>query len=226
ASAVRAPAHPVSSRRQEVTSLDENRSQQRSPQGTPEGTIWVSETLRNGATAGAGAAPEKEKEEKVSVFWRVFGGTILSLVALAVVTLYNQTSSSIHDVRTELGYLNKDLRKDMTRLSEGHADLVKKDEFSTRMRSVWDNMKELRSDNTVVTALKERTAALEQQIRAADEDRKELVRELQKLREARGADEERKELVRELQRLRERLALVEGKQPAGAPVKPAVHKDQ
>ena len=206
--------------------MDENRNQQRAPQATPEGTIWVSETLRNGAASGAGAAPEKEKEEKVSVFWRVFGGTILSIVALAVVTLYNQMSASIGEVRNELGYLNKDLRKDMARLSEGHADLVKKDEFGTRMRSVWDSLKELRSDNTVVTALKERTGVLEQQIRTADEERKELVRELQKLREARAADEERKELVRELQRLRERLAVVEGKQPAGSPIKPAVHKDE
>src|SRR5262245_28409618 len=179
--------------RQEVTSLEENRNQQRSGQPTPEGTIWVSETLRNGAGVGQATSAEKpEKEERISVFWRIFGGTILSIVALVVVTLYNQLTASVSELRNELGYLNKDLRKDLNRLGETHADLVKKDEFSTRMRSVWDNIKEVRNDNTVVTSLKERTAALEQQLKAAEDDRKELARELARLREAKAVEQDRK----------------------------------
>lgn len=206
--------------------MDENRNQQRATSQPPDGTIWVSETLRNGAMAGQ-AAPEKgEKEEKVSAFWRIFGGTVLSIMALVVITLFNQMNSSIGELRAELGYLNKDLRKDLTRLGEGHADLVKKDEFSTRMRSVWDSIKELRSDNTIVTSLKERTAALEQQLKTAEEDRKVLARELTQLREAKAVEQDRKELVRELQQLRERLAAMEGKQPAGLPLKPAVLREQ
>lgn len=204
--------------------MDENRNQQRASPQAPDGTIWVSETLRNGAAAGP-AAPEKgEKEEKVSAFWRIFGGTVLSIMALVVVTLFNQMNSSIGEVRAELSYLNKDLHKDMTRLGEGHADLVKKDEFSTRTRSIWDSIRELRADSTAITSLKERTTSLEQQLKTAEEDRKELAREMTRLREAKAVEQDRKELVRELQHLRERLATVEGRQPAGAPVKPAVHK--
>ena len=37
----------------------------------------------------------------MSLFWRVFGGTILSIVALAAVTLYNNLSNGISDLRAE-----------------------------------------------------------------------------------------------------------------------------
>ena len=45
---------------------------------------------------------EGRNEEKISIFWRVFGGTILSIVALAVITLYNSISSNISDLRNEV----------------------------------------------------------------------------------------------------------------------------
>jgi predicted nucleic acid-binding Zn-ribbon protein len=52
---------------------------------------------------------------------------------------------------------------------------------------------------------------------------KELVRELQHLRELKAIEDDRKDLVRELQRLRERLAALEGKQAGGTTVRTAGH---
>ena len=81
----------------------------------------MAETLRNGAGRDV-AAPPAKGEEKISVFWRVFGGTILSIVALVVITVYQQFSSSLAE-----------LRNDMIRSNEARAELLKKDEFNSRM---------------------------------------------------------------------------------------------
>jgi hypothetical protein len=204
--------------------LAENRSEQR---GTPQlpSTPVVAETLRSVASASGPneAAPARE-EARISLFWRVFGGTLLSIAALVGVTVYQQVTNGLNDLRAELGHLNNDLRKDMSRLSETEADLVKKDDYNGRLRSVWDGIKELQTDKATVTALKERTAVLQELFKAAEEERKDLARQLQQLREVKAGEEDRKELLRELQRLRERLALVEGRQQ-GASVKPAVHRE-
>src|SRR5207245_11060665 len=82
--------------------------------GTP---AVAMETLR-AATAAAGLPRTPEKgEERVSWFWRVFGGTLLSLAGLVVMTLYQQFTNGLHDLRTDLNHLN-----------EARGDLIKKDE--------------------------------------------------------------------------------------------------
>ena len=67
------------------------------------GEVAALETARSAAESGAdrGAEPKKD-EEHISVFWRVFGGTILSIVALVSITLFNNMASSITELRTEL----------------------------------------------------------------------------------------------------------------------------
>jgi hypothetical protein len=136
----------------------------------------LSETLRNGTAAG-GATPTKG-EERISLFWRVFGGTLLSIGALVVVTVYQQFSNSLFE-----------LRNDMIHLNEARADLVKKDDFNTRMTSVWNSMKDLQTATNAVTSLRERTMLLEQQLKEAESERKELTREVQKLRDRVAATE-------------------------------------
>ena len=76
-----------------------------------------------------------------------------------------------------------DLRTGLNRLNESRGDLVKADDFNNRMTSVWNGIKDLQVEKANVTALKERSVLLEQQVKVADEERKELTRELQKLRE-------------------------------------------
>ena len=133
-------------------------------------TAAASETLRNGAAAGAAA--QGKGEERLSLFWRVFGGTLLSIAALVIVTVYQQFSNCLLE-----------LRNDMIHLNESRADLLKKDEFNNRMNSVWSSMKDLQTAETALTGLRERSALLEQQLKAAEDERKELTRQLQQLRE-------------------------------------------
>jgi hypothetical protein len=188
--------------------MGENRNEERSQQ-VP---ILAAETLRQTATAVGTAQPAKS-EERGSSFWRIFGGTLLSIAALVVLTLCQHFNSSLNDLRNDLGHLsdelrkdlghlNTDLRKDLTRLSESQTDLVKNQEFNTRTHSLWDAVKELQGLQAAVTALKERAVLQDQEQKARDE---------------------RKELVREIQALRERLATMEGRQTSNGAVKTAVH---
>lgn len=130
-------------------------------------------------------APPVRGEERISVFWRVFGGTLLSIAALVCITFVQQFSNSLGELRANLTHLN-----------ESRGDLVKNEDFNNRMTAVWNNLKELQGANVGVVALKERSALLEQQLKTAED--------------------ERKELAHELQRLRERIAVVEGRQAATA----------
>lgn len=179
-------------------------------------------------------------DEKVSLFWRVFGGTILSIAALIGITLYNNQASSITELRAEV-----------SRLNDARAESVKKEEFNSRTQSIWDRMQQLQEMRLMVTSLKEqmngigeksvdikavqdKLTLLEQRLKVAEDDHKALAKAenaltaLEQKAAARDAqfktaEDDRKELARQLQDLRERLAKIEGmtetkptpKSPAG-----------
>jgi hypothetical protein len=198
--------------------------------------VLATETLRRASTGHhhPRKGPGKD-EERISVFWRVFGGTLLSIAALVAITLYNNFNSTVTD-----------LRKDLNNQIETRVDLIKKDEFNSRLTLVWNALKEMQAGSGAVTALTERSKSLEQQLKTGEDDRKDLHRQLEeqrraaeeerkdwtrkledqrkageeerkeyarKLEDQRKANEdERKDFSRELQKLGERLAAVEGRQ--------------
>jgi hypothetical protein len=182
-------------------------------------TLALAETLRVGADAGARPA---KGEDRVSLFWRICGGTVLSILALAAVTVYQQINASLNELRNDFG-----------RLSESNADMVKKEEFNTRLTTVWNSIKELQATPAAVTALKEQAALVEQQLKAEQEHREATGKELEGLNSAvtvlkerailqeqqARQEQERRELVRELQQLRERLANLEGRQTTTSPAR-------
>jgi len=113
------------------------------------GKLVLSETMRSAAESSGSkqAQPEKE-EEHISLFWRVFGGTILSISALVIMTLYNNLSSSITDLRTELNHSQ-----------QAQADLVKKDDFNTRSTSLYERIRTLDALKADLEGLRERVTA-------------------------------------------------------------------
>jgi DNA repair exonuclease SbcCD ATPase subunit len=110
------------------------------------GTLAAAETLRSAAESSAKPAETKGDDHHVSVFWRVFGGTILSIVALAAVTLYNNLSSGISDLRNELN-----------REREARAGLVKKEDSDTRTKTMYDRIRGVEGYKVEIEALRERT---------------------------------------------------------------------
>jgi chromosome segregation ATPase len=113
------------------------------------GRLLVSETLRSSAeSSGSKQAEPKQDEEHMSLFWRVFGGTILSISALVVMTLYNNMSSGITDLRAELN-----------REQQARAELVKKEEFNTRSTNIYDRLRSHDGLKADLEGLRERVAA-------------------------------------------------------------------
>jgi hypothetical protein len=216
--------------------MADSRNQQRTPLQAPETPILAAETLRHAIPDTEPCLPPKG-EERISAFWRICGGTLLSITALVALTVCQHFNSSLNELRSDLGRLNEDLRKDLShlgtdlrkdlnRLGEAQGDLVKKDEYNIRMKSVWDSIKELRDDKAGLNALRERSGFTDQRLKVEEDERKELAREVQRLREVKAGDDSRKELLGELQRLRERVAAVEGRHTSDPGLKPAVHRPE
>jgi DNA repair exonuclease SbcCD ATPase subunit len=106
----------------------------------------MAETTRSSTSSPAHAT--RQDDEKLSLFWRVFGGTILSIIALGAITLYNNLSSSIAELRGELN-----------RERETRAEMVKKDEFNSRGNSQSDRIRTLEGLKAEFEGLKERASA-------------------------------------------------------------------
>jgi hypothetical protein len=127
------------------------------------------------------------RRQKISLFWQVFGGTIVSIVALVITTVYSQMTTT-----------ESDLRKDLNRVQ---VDLVRKDEFNTRLTALWNSIKEQQMTCNSLINLNERAKILvgnvSDQIKTGDEHRKDLQRKIE-------------ELTQRLQVLAERLANIEG----------------
>ena len=155
----------------------------------PAGVLLATEPLRAAHAPAAPPYPPQRAEDRAAMFWRICGGTLLSIAALACTVAYQQLSGSISELRVALN-----------RLNETNADLVRKDELNNRVTTIWSGIKELSSSVGAVNGLRERSLLLEQQVKAGEE--------------------ERKEMAREIKRLSERLAAVEGRQALALPPKP------
>jgi DNA repair exonuclease SbcCD ATPase subunit len=185
-------------------------SQSRNDRQSPllPGTPILSELLRQ-STEPAKEASEGKDEGKMPVFWRVFGGTVLSIAALVMMTAYQSLNGGIADMRSDIGRLDAEMRKDVGRLNDTQGDLVKKEEMNSRLQLVWTSIRELQDDRKDLITLKERCQAVAGMVQEGQRQRDQLSQEIQRLREQQAADEERRALVKELGQLRERLAGLE-----------------
>lgn len=129
-------------------------------------------------------------DSRHSLLWRISAGTLLSIGGMVLITIYQNLNGGLNEVRNDLKHLT---------VTSG--DQVKKDELHNRITPLWTTIKELQAAKEAGAVRDGRMTYLEQQLKAGDE--------------------ERRELVRQLQRLRERLATVEGRQAITPPVDPS-----
>ena len=124
------------------------------------GSLAMFETARSAANQpGRGAAAEKKDDEMMSLFWRVFGGTILSIAALVAITLFNNTTSAIND-----------LRNDIAREREARGGLVKKEDVDARIKTQYDRIRTVEGYKAEIEAIKERVAGNAATVEAARKD--------------------------------------------------------
>jgi hypothetical protein len=151
--------------------LSANRPDQRqdaSASRSDDSVVLAAETLRDKRTAAEPTAPKGE--DRVTWFWRICGGTVLSVVALAVVTVYNQFNTALADLRSAVN-----------QAVASQADLVQKEEFSGRLTSVWNSIKEAQGLRETVTALKERALVMDQKNKEDDLKAEALAKDVQTL---------------------------------------------
>ncbi|MBX9584842.1 MAG: hypothetical protein K2X87_31445 [Gemmataceae bacterium] len=176
----------------------------------PDGTPVVAETLRAVAAAHQrDAAPAPKDEEKMSVFWRVFGGTILSIAALVSITLYNNLQSGITELRAELAREREATaglakKEDLDKEREARAAFAKKDDLDARLTKQYERIRAVEGFKADLEALRERVAG---NTAAAEAARRETAG-LELLKERVAAVEALKKEVAGLDLVRERLAAV------------------
>lgn len=123
-------------------------------------TAVAAESLRSAAApkvAPAGASDE----HKISVFWRVFGGTILSIVALVAITLFNSIQSSISELRADAARAREALasmvkREDLDREREARAGLAKKEDVDARIKTQYERIRAIEAYKVDIEAAKDR----------------------------------------------------------------------
>jgi hypothetical protein len=137
--------------------------------------------------------------------------------------LYSQLSNRIEN-------LSDSLAKKAESLSD---NLVKKQEFFDSRKALWDQLQGQRKETLDGDKeLRQRCISLEVQLKASDDRAKDLIRDIQVLRDTlasfntlrdttirldqqfRDSKEERARLMQDLQQVRERLASVEGQTSA------------
>lgn len=137
----------------------------------PAAGVLTAEAFRGAAEATRAPVVVARPEEKVSLFWRVFGGTLLSVAALVVLTVYQQFANGLNE-----------LRNNMNHVHETQADLLKKDEFNTRATSMWNAINQVGNQvKEEVPAQKTRLTSLEAQLQSLQQERKELAQQVQAL---------------------------------------------
>lgn len=143
------------------------------------------ETLRSAGKRSPAVTPTPRKE-KISLFLQVFGGTMVSLVGLGIITAYTQITTT-----------ETDLRRDINQIQ---SDLVRKEEFNTRLMVLWSSIKELQASNASLMSLNEHAKHLDQSVSAQGKTSEEQYLEMQRKHD---------QINQRLQSLAERLAVIE-----------------
>lgn len=117
------------------------------------------ETVRSAA-----APPTAGDDSKISVFWRVFGGTILSIVALVSITLFNSIQSAISELRADAARAREALasavkREDLDRERESRASMAKKEDVDARVKTIYERIRTIEGYKGDIEAVKERASA-------------------------------------------------------------------
>jgi hypothetical protein len=148
------------------------------------------------AAAPLAEPTKKSDDEKMHIFWRVFGGAILSVTAFAGFTLYNTLTNNIAELRGEAGRVKEEAVALRTRSEDNRREI--------------DSIKERLSKHRLELDAAKKEAAV-----AADGVKKDAGTATEALRKDLATVE--KELLRDLKEVREKIARLEGQQ---TPIKP------
>jgi chromosome segregation ATPase len=156
------------------------------------------------------------EDENIPLWIRIFGGSILSITFLCVITLTGYIVTNINSLQSQVNLIN--------------TDMITKKDFQDRQKSLWDLFK---TDSDMMALLKEKMNLLDQaakdrqttmdkyEIKISDQNKNiEIInKEIASLKEKSNSienqivqmREESKNLQNSIQAFRERVAAIEGK---------------
>ncbi|MGL4552177.1 MAG: hypothetical protein ACRC33_13435 [Gemmataceae bacterium] len=164
------------------------------------------------AEPAADAPVPAEADPPHSLPWKTLSVAGVVVALLVVFGVYTGVQRQLSLLNADAASLARDLRGELGALSKEYVGLVKKEEHSTRMKNVWDTVKELRADRTDLTMMKERCTVMLDLFKASEADRKDFEDQIRKLRERSRGDEEKKDLERQIRFIKERVGQLEGRQ--------------
>jgi signal transduction histidine kinase len=128
--------------------------------------------------AAAAAAPtptKKSDDEKVHIFWRVFGGAIISVAAFAGFTLYNTLTSNLAELRVENSRLREDVTTFRTRADDNRREIDAMKERLSKYRLEMDAAK--KDAGTATEGVRKDVTTVEKELqKALTEVREKLAR--------------------------------------------------
>lgn len=129
-------------------------------------------------------------------FWKIFGGTVVGMITLLLVTIFgnlrNEMSDNKHELSTQINELRADIRQDRDSFGSFKERLVGVEQSYSK-EQVQGLVQSLTTLTETVNSQKEKLAAMETGVSSTKEDIKVV-------------HEEYKELSKQLQEVREKVA--------------------
>jgi hypothetical protein len=136
--------------------------------------------------------PAPPRHEDVPTIWKIFGGAIVSIIFMLIITIFGYIINNVTNLQTSINCLN--------------ADTVKKTEFNERVTTIWGTLKQVDTIKDRLTTVEQRTPVIDNlKDRATTADQKVLTLEAQ----LKTMQEESRSQAKDIQNLRERLAVIE-----------------
>lgn len=124
-------------------------------------------------------------------FWKIFGGTVLGMITLLLVTLFanlrNELSDNRHELLTQINEVRADIREDRNSFNLFKERLVALEQSKEKTQSVLQSMvslsENLNTQNAKIASLEAGNISSKEEIKTIRSEIKDLVKQIQEVRE-------------------------------------------
>lgn len=126
-------------------------------------------------------------------FWKIFGGTVMGMITLLLITLFgnlrNEISDNKHEFLTQVNELRADIRQDRDSFSSFKERLIgveqglSKEKLQGLIQSLTTLTEVVNSQKEKLAALEAGTSTIKDDIKAVREESKDIEKQVQEVRE-------------------------------------------
>lgn len=132
---------------------------------------------------------KKTLEDSTPLVWKLFGGTVVSVIVLLLITVINTLNGNIDDIRTTSAQSYSSIKVELIELRERIISIENSRSLAaTKISELEAAISTLRDEKIASLeqsreGLKEKIASLEQELTKLRQDYRELLKSLQEVRE-------------------------------------------